>query len=105
MNRKTLSPHFYDIFLTFTNRERDQNQGKEGSQVRIRKSFKGCCTELNPLQDIRDAYYDMPVILSADYLPLNRIQNLLQQIILTEIVQLIEITSFLMEHVHVVQME
>ena len=30
------------------------------------------------VQEIRDASYDMPVILSTDYLPLNTIQNLLQ---------------------------
>ena|GEM_PF-5338701 len=34
----------------------------------------------NIVQEIRDASHDMPVILSTDYLPLNRIQNLLQVI-------------------------
>lgn len=40
----------------------------------------GEVNELNTLEEIRDASYDMPVILSTDYLPLNTIQNLLQVI-------------------------
>ena len=40
----------------------------------------GATNSLNTLQEIRDASYDMPVILSTDYLPLNTIQNLLHLI-------------------------
>ena len=40
----------------------------------------GEVNELNTLEEIRDAYYDMPVILTTDYLPVNTIQNLLQVI-------------------------